>query len=155
MRFSRTRSSPRRPAMPFTPWWKRTEYRRSPARKARNRACGSGNSFASRRRWRTTRTYPGSAAEQPARLCDILRDLRLERVDAGKTPFLAQAVDKLHPQPAAVHVAGEVEQVHFQGERRAPGCSGECAFRMKGRIEAQVRGAADGFPLRQQPRADR
>src|SRR5713226_8322690 len=154
MRFSRTKSSPRRPAMLCTPRkslkrpsigdrrpakretgrrvreipWLRKELRRGRIRSRRAGACPPANLL---------------RVEQPAGLGDVLCDLFLQRLDAREAAFLAQPVYELDPHPLAVDVLREVEEVHFEREGRAAGGPGLRHVGTEGRVEAQVGRAGD------------
>src|SRR2546425_13005650 len=60
-------------------------------------------------------------AEQPARLDDVLRYLRLQRLDAGEPALLAQPVHELDAPAPIIDVLREVEKVDLERERRVPG----------------------------------
>src|SRR6266478_6298315 len=84
--------------------------------------------------------------EQSARVFDVLRYLRLQRVDSGEAALLAQAMHELHAQPSPVDVLREVEQVDLEREERVPGGAGLGDFRTKGGIEPEVGRTRDGGP---------
>src|SRR3989442_11873569 len=60
-------------------------------------------------------------AEQPARLDDVLRYLRLQGLDAGEPALLAQPVHELDAHAPIIDVLREVEKVDLERERRLTG----------------------------------
>src|SRR5256885_9046623 len=65
-------------------------------------------------------------AEQPARLDDVLRYLRLQGLDAGEPALLAQPVHELDAHAPIIDVLREVEKVDLERERRLPGRPPPC-----------------------------
>src|SRR2546430_13841249 len=76
-------------------------------------------------------------AEQPARLDDVLRYLRLQGLDAGEPALLAQPVHELDAHAPIIDVLREVEKVDLERERRV-------ARRAPPRGTREERGGGDG-----------
>ena len=45
---------------------------------------------------------------------DVARDLRLQRVEAGKLHFVSQLVQETHIEVRAVNLGGEIKEVNFE-----------------------------------------
>src|SRR5471030_49536 len=97
-----------------------------------------------------SRVGPGNAtavsvAEQALGHGDVGGYLLFQCVDSWKAPLFAQPRDELHAHGPAVDVLREVEEVHFQRERCSAGSSGQRTVVAKGRIQAEIGGAAERF----------
>src|SRR3989442_4497648 len=92
-------------------------------------------------------------AEQPARLDDVLRYLRLQGLDAGEPALLAQPVHELDAHAPIIDVLREVEKVDLERERRFPRPAPPSDIRTKRGVETQIFGPRDPRALRGEGRA--
>src|SRR3989442_11554967 len=93
-------------------------------------------------------------AEQPARLDDVLRYLRLQGLDAGEPALLAQPVHELDAHAPIIDVLREVEKVDLERERRVARRARQFDKRAKHGVWSRIRSPGEPRDNRGQARAD-